>query len=83
MSTFKVSVTCLKNDGGHGCKIPFEYDDKTYTSCARAGGYDTPWCYDVRGWGNWDYCSNCNQGIWVHTTFIHFYTIYIHKNLLM
>jgi len=50
---------CLTNDGGYKCKSPFSYDGKEYYECTKAGGYKTPWCYDVSG--SWDYCSNCVQ----------------------
>ena len=57
------SDNCLINDAGATCKIPFSYSGKQYSSCTKAGNYDTPWCYDKRGSGYWDYCSNCRIGI--------------------
>ena len=50
------------NDEGHKCKATFWYDDNEYHACTQAGGYDTPWCYDVRGNDNWGYCSRCAAG---------------------
>jgi len=49
---------CLVNDGGYRCKSEFEYKGKRYFECTKAGGYDTPWCYDVSG--SWDWCSKCS-----------------------
>ena len=64
---YEVSDTCFENDSGYGCKSNFEYDGKTHNSCTKAGGYYTAWCYDSRGYDNWDYCSDCDPGIWVLT----------------
>jgi len=51
---------CLTNNAGYSCKVPFSYHGKEYYKCTIDGGYE-PWCYDVRGFGNWAYCSNCVQ----------------------
>ena len=53
-----IDVGCI-NDEGHKCLNPFEYKGKQYTDCTDAGGYSKYWCYDDRGNGNWDYCTNC------------------------
>merc|ERR1719158_1444198 len=49
------------NEAGQRCRFPFVYDGSTYHGCTTAGGYDRPWCYDVRGNSNWDYCVNCGE----------------------
>ena len=46
------------NDAYERCLVSFAFKGKEYYDCTTADGYD-PWCYDVRGNGNWDYCSNC------------------------
>ena len=50
--------TCT-NDAGIRCKFQFDFKGQTYKSCTDDGAYSTPWCYDVRGNDNWDYCSKC------------------------
>merc|ERR1719167_1232945 len=51
---------CLTNNAGYSCKVPFSYYGKEYYECTKDGA-SVPWCYDVRGFGNWAYCSNCVQ----------------------
>ena len=48
--------TCLNNEG-YKCMASFWYDGNKYHACTRAGGYDVPWCYDVRGGKEWGYCG--------------------------
>jgi len=51
---------CSTNNAGYSCKVPFSYNGKEYYECTKDGA-SAPWCYDVRGFGNWAYCSNCVQ----------------------
>ena len=59
---FSVPGGCSINNAGYSCKIPFSYHGKEYYECTKDGGYE-PWCYDVRGFGNWAYCSNCAKSM--------------------
>jgi len=56
---------CLTNNAGYSCKVPFSYLGKEYYECTKDAllfyNRSVPWCYDVRGFGNWAYCSNCVQ----------------------
>ena len=44
---------------GYPCKYPFTWKGKEYRSgsCAPGSGLMGPWCYDVRGAGNWGRCT--------------------------
>ena len=61
-----MSQVCV-NDAGYKCLHRFEYEGKTYDRCTTDGSPDIitkgqpslPWCYDIRGNKEWDYCSMC------------------------
>ena len=60
-SIFVIKLVDCTNDAGYSCKFPFAYNGENYYKCTRAGGYSKPWCFDLRGNDNWDYCSNCGK----------------------
>ena len=51
---------CNTNDAGFRCEPGVVNDMHGGSVCSRCGGYDTPWCFDTRRNGSWDYCSNCD-----------------------
>ena len=65
-----VMPVCV-NDAGFKCLRRFEYNGVTYDRCTIDGskGPDwsppvgsnlpLPWCYDIRGNKEWDYCTTC------------------------
>ena len=59
IATYIIIANGCWNDAGYSCKFPFEYNGKTYYECTRDGAGRIAWCYDKRGDGHWDYCSNC------------------------
>ena len=80
LSLIVTIIGVCANESGKACKSPFLYKSKLYYSCTKAGGYDRPWCYDIRGNDNWDYCTSCQESMLITIFIVAKESIYITVN---